>query len=1649
MVTVTENLFIDTTINSTNKFLVNSEAHTSRRLLHRRSADEDEPGEEEDEVPAIENEKNDDDHEEEKPDEDVEETEEENDDDNLVLELNIDQLIHSKSPSKFSSFPSCPFTGGWGRGSRPISISPQSPPCPTLGYENVNAFDQHKSETSISKHINGNDQQQVTKNITITPAINEYYYHDYIPKRPFNHVIDFSFNVSTTKIIFDNENGFTKATHALQKNAIQHEVTRNYSDIWPFCLNSRTIRFFHLPELESQKLNNDNLKQLIIPLTRISPSDLLTYDSQYWFAFERRPTFNEEKFNIDIESIKTQSESMTNNTILGRIKFFRGVHVKLSYGALTSMNEYYYHPEYCFTKRTEWTVQFRPKRLEIERSEEKRVGDNNDCKKIFRRSILPADLIDRAAIFTVDRLGFSVYICVKGNPHEYTRIASSAENRYQIDRIPSTNKDCPIFSTICLHVLVKTNRSNNHLTDHDKYSSLEQVKLLFKYLVDFFYSNQISVCFASIKSDRGCLTNIPALSKLFKTPIQIYAFTMLKNVGYSIEQKIYQQKIFCQSLLQISDNDDDKFYRLCLYLFRRASEYHFLNLENELHDALREYANQLEQCVAINEKMATILSPPRENYAYVPSIRVTPTTIQVQPLKLVKLHRVIREKKFDDPMSYALVEIRDEANKALYARDFRSLRKTFKQILTDGIQTNKIHYRYLHHSMSQVKEKQFWFLNTRYSLEDVLSWMGNFDNERVVAKHAARIAQCFTSTEPSIRILAEHVKYIPDIETPDKQYCFTDGVGTLSPRFCKMVQKELGRRFMPSVLQIRYGGCKGTVSVDPRLENQPQQLVIRESMRKFTSDHDQLEICKVSSPRALYLNRQAILLLSSRGIPDSHFLVLQNENHLWLVQSLLSSSIAFELLNDRVGSAYFNFRDIAKDINLVEEPFFLQLIVTSGHDCVSKFQQRAKIKTDKNKARNMFGIVDEFGVLEYGQVFIQYNHINDEKLDMTDKPSNVPPTILDNTKVVITKNPCYHPGDLRTFIAVDRKELRHLVDVVVFPQKGHRPHPNEISGSDLDGDEYAVIWDSDLVPLTTNDEPYNYDSQEKPIKCDHPVERDDINEIVLDIAAQNLTGDMSNLHLALADSLGTRDIEVLGLAGFISQELDAPKTGKHPITSEELYYYRVNLLKERYPDFMMKERYKSYPSEKIIGQLYRSARRAIIRWHKAARTHCSLRHLKTVQLHDESIDDENLDTPNSNSSIASHNSSQWLRPKYDNMRTNHELSLTLDPDLNHPLSECHIRWARNLFSMYRANLRNIISVFNYQDEIDLFCRCEALDQLASGKQDINISAGLELQRLIGLTRRLFYHQFTQSTTDSTSKPPHDGPCTRPNSCSECEEIKLARAAACYHVCYSQAATLSTKARSRILSFPWLFGTLLTELKRRQQNQNSNSNINYVSKHVVIGRAMRNAAKRLLENKALKLKIFWPAFSDKAHLFLRSINSTSKNNSKLFKRDIIERDQQTDSMSLSKILFIEIMNEWIRRQNIFGEILIRTDKKPLIRDICWHQLLINFILNSNEDVLNDSYKSSNFEQYKVVFQSSNNFLMTQRYFEHIKCEVSASSINFDNSMYDHCICLIRLCFRLARNQKSNEYAILSDYLIHALQSIGIEKELNDMSIDIDT
>ena len=77
-------------------------------------------------------------------------------------------------------------------------------------------------------------------------------------------------------------------------------------------------------------------------------------------------------------------------------------------------------------------------------------------------------------------------------------------------------------------------------------------------------------------------------------------------------------------------------------------------------------------------------------------------------------------------------------------------------------------------------------------------------------------------------------------------------------------------------------------------------------------------------------------------------------------------------------------------------------------------------------------------------------------------------------QVVVTKNPCSHPGDIRILHAIGENDprfndgeygyemkqyFRNLVNVVVFPTTGKRPEQNKMSGGDLDGDVYFAIWD--------------------------------------------------------------------------------------------------------------------------------------------------------------------------------------------------------------------------------------------------------------------------------------------------------------------------------------------------------------------------------------------------------------------------------------------------------------------------------------------------------------------------------------------------------------------------------------------------------------
>lgn len=86
--------------------------------------------------------------------------------------------------------------------------------------------------------------------------------------------------------------------------------------------------------------------------------------------------------------------------------------------------------------------------------------------------------------------------------------------------------------------------------------------------------------------------------------------------------------------------------------------------------------------------------------------------------------------------------------------------------------------------------------------------------------------------------------------------------------------------------------------------------------------------------------------------------------------------------------------------------------------------EKSHVPIHPDSGRVLLGVLDETGILQYGQVFIQIS---------CDIKKQLGPKRILVCRVGICKNPCLHPGDARTFNAVDVPELHHMVDVVVFP----------------------------------------------------------------------------------------------------------------------------------------------------------------------------------------------------------------------------------------------------------------------------------------------------------------------------------------------------------------------------------------------------------------------------------------------------------------------------------------------------------------------------------------------------------------------------------------------------------------------------------------
>ncbi|KAH6941070.1 hypothetical protein HPB50_013213 [Hyalomma asiaticum] len=415
------------------------------------------------------------------------------------------------------------------------------------------------------------------------------------------------------------------------------------------------------------------------------------------------------------------------------------------------------------------------------------------------------------------------------------------------------------------------------------------------------------------------------------------------------------------------------------------------------------------------------------------------------------------------PLSHSLAyhQHRNEVVEAIVAR-----------VLRRGIYIGRRQFKLLASSCSQLRDHGVWLFATvtrGQCPEGIREWMGDFSKIGSIAKKMARMGQCFSSTEESVQVplgigaITEADKVGGCHPISKNPYVFSDGIGMVSRALLEKVYEKLGIEDEPSAIQIRYAGYKGMLCLNPRLEG--EKLVLRESMCKFPCSTSQaLEVIKVSAPRTVCLNRPLITILEQLGVPGHVFVNLQQSMVLQLADALVCEDIALDILGSYVEVPFF-FRQLQRlGFQLTRHPFVRLLLCTVYKSAMDGLRTKTRIAVASHTGRNMLGVLDETGQLQYGQIFVQYTELGTES-----KATHV----LTGT-VLVTKCPCLHPGDVRKFEAVDVPELHHIKDCIVFPAKGQRPHPNEMAGSDLDGDEYVVIWDKDLFFPGANHKPMTF-----------------------------------------------------------------------------------------------------------------------------------------------------------------------------------------------------------------------------------------------------------------------------------------------------------------------------------------------------------------------------------------------------------------------------------------------------------------------------------------------------------------------------------------------------------------------------------------------
>ena len=704
--------------------------------------------------------------------------------------------------------------------------------------------------------------------------------------------------------------------------------------------------------------------------------------------------------------------------------------------------------------------------------------------------------------------------------------------------------------------LIEDDKMMGNLSDFFNYENNEYIKKkLEKYLF--------------LKEEKNSELNDEEVIKLF---YQILAFVSenilsyynaLKFLDNFLLQGKYKDTIFDKC----KDEDFPKFFNITLTKIMDK-------FQNSLEEkSLKEFEEEIKKTFNLlyaqyeSEGLEEVLKPSKnEILMRIQRCVITPTYILFTPYVLEEGNRILRENVKSINYSMLCGFKMDSLEEARWNNKF--LMEYIKFILSKGFKIGEKNFSFFNYSQSQFRNMSCWLLTNP---QEVLDKIGDFSNIKQLSKYAARISQTLTTTIKTIPIQKDSIRdYIDDVKTGDGKYTFSDGVGKISYILAKQISEKLKLNYVPSCFQGRFLGCKGVWTT--MWDDYSGQIYCRNSQIKFKvekKEENYFELCDYSRYIQSYLNRQIILLLNCLGIPKKNFI-----NKLFTYQNKLNDSkFVLSLVH------YPEWNRILQKMNYCginkTNDRLIKSIIDSNLDILyNDIKKKARIYVEKSAY--VIGIMDEYDILEYGEAYL---HIKRDNLDL----------ILDQD-CSVAKCPCLHPGDIRVLTFKKYREgdestkkyeiFNRYENVIIFPSKGKRPHPDECSGSDLDGDNYFIFYDDDLIPDKEDlFKPMSYLVDKKEEKKSDKFTINDVIQYFAEYTNLNNLGLIGDAHLAISDKYSAKNRIALNLAKKFSKAVDAPKTGDKVILEYEE-------TPQKFPHFMGKTQDKSYHSNSVLGKLY-------------------------------------------------------------------------------------------------------------------------------------------------------------------------------------------------------------------------------------------------------------------------------------------------------------------------------------------------------------------------------------------------------------------------------------------------------------------------------